>query len=299
MPDRPANPLSTAGLDRLGLLRKDPDRLAAHLAAVEVRVVPLCGDRVCVGGDPVGLAHPPADDLDLDAAWLLGAYEGATYVAVQVEPEAWDERGFAEHVDRVADLREIATLLPPLDGNLLAMATGLARWHDTHRFCGRCGAETVIDWAGHRRLCPECGREHFPRTDPAIIVLVTHGDRALLGRNPAWPPGWASVLAGFVEPGESLEDAVVREVLEEAGVAVDPATVEYHSSQPWPFPASVMLGFTAGAVSDALDPDPEELADACWYTRDELANGAIGLPPPLSISRRLVDDWIAAQPEPL
>jgi NAD+ diphosphatase len=241
--------------------------------------------------------HPPADELD--GAWLLGEQDGVTYVALQVDPEEWDDHGFSGHVERTADLREVATLLPEPEGNLLAMATGLARWHATHRFCGRCGATTIVDWAGHRRLCGECGREHFPRTDPAIIVLVTHGDTALLGRNPMWPAGFASVLAGFVEPGESLEDAVVREVQEEAGVPVDPATVEYHSSQPWPFPASVMLGFTAEATSAELHPDPEELADACWYTRDELANGAIGLPPPLSISRRLVDDWIAEEPEPL
>ncbi len=193
----------------------------------------------------------------------------------------------------LAGLREIGGLLPPLEGNLLAMTTGLAVWHDTHRFCGRCGKETAVDWAGHRRRCDGCGREHFPRTDPAIIVLVTHDGRALLGRNPNWPAGFASVLAGFVEPGESLEDAVAREVKEEAGVDVEPGGVEYHSSQPWPFPASVMLGFRAAAVTDVLVPDPEELVDVCWYSRDELAHGAIGLPPALSISRRLVDDWLA------
>ncbi len=187
-------------------------------------------------------------------------------------------------------------MLSPLDGNLLAMATGLATWHATHRFCGQCGSETIADWAGHRRRCDGCGREHFPRTDPAIIVLVTHDDRALLGRNPNWPAGFASVLAGFVEPGESLEDAVVREVKEEAGIDLEPDSVQYQSSQPWPFPASVMLGFRADASSDELAPDPDELVDACWYTREELTHGAVGLPPALSISRRLVDDWLAEVP---
>jgi NAD+ diphosphatase len=148
-----------------------------------------------------------------------------------------------------------------------------------------------VHLAGWSRVCPNCGREHFPRTDPAIITLVTHDDRALLARNPMWPRGFGSVLAGFVEPGESLEDAVRREVKEEVGL--DALAVEYHSSQPWPFPASVMLGFTAEAADDALDPDPEEIADACFYTREELANGAIGMPPPLSIARRLIDDWLA------
>ncbi len=287
---RTPNPLSTTGLDRLGLIRKHPERLAQHLSDTEVRIVPLCGDKICVRGMPPELVHPDVDDLD--GAWLLGTSDGATYLALQYEHE--DEVTTFEGA-RLAGLREVATLLPALEGNLLAMATGLATWHATHRFCGRCGEPTTIDWAGHRRRCDNCGREHFPRTDPAIIVLVTFGDRALLGRNPAWPSGFASVLAGFVEPGESLEDAVVREVKEEAGIEVDVSAVDYHSSQPWPFPASVMLGFTAEARTDGLDPDPEELADACWYSRDELAHGAVNLPPALSISRRLIDDWIAKE----
>ncbi|HUP84728.1 MAG TPA: NAD(+) diphosphatase [Acidimicrobiales bacterium] len=285
---RPPNPLSTAGLDRLGLIRKHPDRLAEHFASTDVRAVPICGGKVCVSTDhPPQLIHPDVDELD--DAWLLGACDGVTYVAVDIDPAANDLGPDA----RLAGLREVATMLPPLEGNLLAMATGLAIWHDTHRFCGKCGAETAVDWAGHRRRCDSCGREHYPRTDPAIIVLVTHEDRALLARNPMWPRGFASVLAGFVEPGESLEDAVAREVKEEVGVDVAPGGVAYHSSQPWPFPASVMLGFTAAGASDELDCDPEEIADACWYTREELANGAIGLPPALSISRRLIDDWLA------
>jgi NAD+ diphosphatase len=284
---RPPNPLSTAGLDRLGLLRKHPEQLADHLATTEVRAVPICGGKVCVSTDnPPRLIHPDIDELD--GAWLLGTHDGVTYVAIDYGPDASDFGPDA----RLAGLRDVAAMLPPLDGNLLAMATGLAIWHDTHRHCGKCGAPTEVDWAGHRRRCESCGREHFPRTDPAIIVLVTHDDRALLARNPMWPRGFASVLAGFVEPGESLEDAVRREVKEEVGI--DVLAVDYHSSQPWPFPASVMLGFTAEAATDELQPDPEEIADACFYTREELANGAVGMPPPLSISRRLIDDWLAA-----
>ncbi len=276
----------------MGLLRKHPERLARHLADTEVRVVTISGGKLHVTGQPPALAHSTIDaDVAPEGSWLLGTFEGVTYVAVEsaldIEGDALDES------IRLAGLREVATMLPALEGNLGAIATGLSIWHATHRFCGTCGAETESDWAGHRRRCDGCGREHFPRTDPAIIVLVTSGDRALLGRNPAWPAGFASVLAGFVEPGESLEDAVVREVKEEAGIDVEVGGVAYHSSQPWPFPASVMLGFTAEATTDTLDPDPEELVDACWYTRDELAHGAVGLPPALSISRRLIDDWVA------
>jgi NAD+ diphosphatase len=283
---RSPNPLSTQGLDRLGLLRKHPDRLAGHLAtAKEVRTIPVVGGQVCL--DDGALVYV---DHDAQGSWLLGqADDGVVYFAAAVETDTWQGDG------RLTGLREVAALLPPLEGNLLAMATGLATWHATHQFCGRCGAPTQADWSGHRRRCTACDREHFPRTDPAIIVAVTSPDdeRILLGRNPTWPRGFASVLAGFVEPGESLEDAVAREVKEEAGIDVDPDGIDYHSSQPWPFPASVMLGFTARATTDELDPDPEELTDAEWYTRDEVGHGAVGLPPPLSISRRLVDDWLS------
>jgi NAD+ diphosphatase len=286
---RSPNPLSTQGLDRLGLLRKDPKRLADHLgAAKEVRTIPIVGGRVCLDHEGA-LVFLDGDGED---TWLLGqGDDGVVYLATAVAAEQWQDGN-----GKLAGLREVAALLPPLEGNLLAMATGLATWHATHQFCGTCGGPTEADWSGHRRRCTDadCNREHFPRTDPAIIVAVTSPDeeRILLGRNPTWPRGFASVLAGFVEPGESLEDAVAREVKEEAGIDVDPEGIEYHSSQPWPFPASVMLGFTARATTDDLDPDPEELTDAEWYTRDEVAHGAIGLPPPLSISRRLVDDWL-------
>jgi NAD+ diphosphatase len=284
---RSPNPLSTQGLDRLGLLRKDKARLADRLrTAKEVRTIPIVSGQVCL--DDGALVYV---DYAEEESWLLGqSDDGVVYFATTVEADAWTDKG------RPTGLREIAALLPPLEGNLLAMATGLATWHATHKFCAKCGAPTEADWSGHRRRCTDanCNREHFPRTDPAIIVAVTSPDeeRILLGRNPTWPRGFASVLAGFVEPGESLEDAVAREVKEEAGIDVDPDGIEYHSSQPWPFPASVMLGFTARATTDELDPDPEELTDAEWYTRDEVAHGAVGLPPPLSISRRLVDDWL-------
>ena len=286
------NTLSTGRLDRLGRLRKDTERLAMHLADGERVVIPISGARIATrtgDGGPSLVTLEIAEPTEGDT-WLLGEIDGTTYVAIDLDDDGLDRRDLPDDI-RWSGLREVASLLGEDDANLLATATGLATWHRTHRYCGTCGAETIADWSGHRRRCDGCGREHFPRTDPAIIVLVTHDDRALLARNPAWPPGFSSVLAGFVEPGESLEDAVAREVREEVGLTVESAV--YQSSQPWPFPSSIMLGFRAEAVDDAIDPDPEEIADACFYTRDELAHGAVGMPPPMSIARRLIDDWLA------
>jgi NAD+ diphosphatase len=164
-------------------------------------------------------------------------------------------------------------------------------WRERHRYCGTCGAPTRPVSAGHVMACTRetCGTEFFPRIDPAIIVLVTDGERALLGRQASWPPGRYSTIAGFVEPGESLEDAVIREVREETSVEV--VEVDYHSSQPWPFPSSLMVGFRARAGATALACPDGELEDARWFTAGELASGSPALPPPQSISFRLIADW--------
>jgi NAD+ diphosphatase len=179
------------------------------------------------------------------------------------------------------------------DASLAVHAVGLSRWHQTHRFCPRCGAETQIGEAGHLRICPSCGTHHFPRTDPAVIMLITDGDRALLGRQPSWPKKRFSTLAGFVEPGESLPDAVRREVLEEVGVEV--GDVEFAGSQPWPFPSSLMLGFFGTALTHDITVDEKEIAEARWFTRAEItdlsAAGELILPPIVSISRWLVEHW--------
>ena len=181
------------------------------------------------------------------------------------------------------------------DSALLAYAKGLAHWHARHRFCGVCGEGTEAKDAGHVRVCtgPDCATQHFPRTDPAVIMLVTDGDRCLLGHNKRFPERIYSTLAGFVEPGESLEEAVAREVLEETGVRV--GRVQYHSSQPWPFPASIMLGFHAEAESEAITVQAAELVDARWFSRAEIANFeqlGLRLPRPDSIARRLVEHWL-------
>jgi len=220
--------------------------------------------------------------------YFLGEYEGTPYFAVRserVDPgdDAEERRG----------LRELGALLSDLEAGLLVTAVGLAGWHARHPRCPRCGEATLVTQAGWSRRCPADGSDHFPRTDPAVIMLVHDGaDRCILARQPTWPAGRFSILAGFVEPGESLEAAVAREVAEEVGVAV--TDVRYLGSQPWPFPASLMLGFTARLDGDpTLHPDGTELAEAAWYTREEVRARLVKLPPSVSIAHRIISDWAA------
>jgi NAD+ diphosphatase len=191
-----------------------------------------------------------------------------------------------------AELRPLTAVLPADEAGLLAYARALIIWRARHRYCGVCGAATAATHAGHCLVCtnPDCAHEYFPRIDPAIIVLVSDGERALLGRQASWPARRYSTIAGFVEPGESLEDAVVREVAEETGVAV--REVCYHSSQPWPFPSSVMLGFQARAAPDSEVRVGGELEDARWFTREQVHSGEALTPPTKSISWRLIESWL-------
>ena len=183
------------------------------------------------------------------------------------------------------------------DAGTAAAAKGILGWHATHGFCASCGARSEVADAGWRRACPACGAQHFPRTDPVVIMLILHGNAVLLGRSAAWPPGMYSLLAGFMEPGESIEAAVRREVLEEAGVPV--GEVDYLSSQPWPFPSSLMIGCRGAALSRAIVRDPVELEDARWVSREARARGARRPGPrpapgaPGSIARFLIERWLA------
>ncbi|MBC7983300.1 MAG: NAD(+) diphosphatase [Candidatus Obscuribacterales bacterium] len=219
---------------------------------------------------------------------FLGLFRGRACFALGLDdataPPAFGAAEFQE-------LRTIVGVLDRDEAGLLAYARALITWRDRHRYCGKCGVPTTPINAGHAMRCTntECRAEQFPRIDPAIIVLVTDGERALLGRQAAWQPGWYSTIAGFVETGESLEDAVAREVLEETGIEV--AHVEYHSSQPWPFPQSLMLGFMARASTTKIAMQDDELEDVRWFTREEIAAGFPRTPPPISISGCLIEHW--------
>jgi NAD+ diphosphatase len=284
-------------LDRAAHLRHDPDWFARALADERSRVVPVWNSRNFLGpgAEPraafVDLESIPVERRGTDDLILLGQAGGSNFFVYEfdgIEPPQLTEGG------RFEDLRHVASLLPPEEAGILGYARALIAWRRRNRFCGTCGTPTVPTKSGHVLVCtnPACRHEQFPRLDPAIIVLVSDGPRALLGRQASWPVGRYSTIAGFVEPGESLEDAVAREVLEETGVVVD--RIEYHSSQPWPFPCSLMLGFTARAVTDQVHRRDEELEDARWFTRPDIASGTPMLPPTTSISFRLIEHWFDA-----
>jgi NAD+ diphosphatase len=301
------NAYTGSPLDRAADRREDEAFIAAALAAPDTLFVPVWRARSLMKGVQEG--HPEAVLLTGAAAeavrmaggpWsFLGFWERRPVFAVDCSAaddplpllprgDGWDGIGFT-------DLRTVAGLLPEGEAAVLAHARGLMHWRTRHRFCGVCGNPCEPRSAGHVMLCTGCGAQHFPRTDPAVIMLVVRGERCLLGHSHRFPhTAMYSTLAGFVEPGESLEEAVRREVREEAGIEV--GAVRYHSSQPWPFPSSIMLGFHAEALGEEIRIDPQELRDARWFTpaelRDSKAHG-FALPRPDSIARRLIEDWLA------
>jgi len=281
-------------LDRAAHRRQDPAWFETALADPSSRAVPVWQSRNLVTDGDVAqavlleMSAVPSETATSDSLILLGRF-GEIY-CFAYEIEAIDPPRLALGAS-FEDLRMYASRLPAEEAGLLAYARAMITWRRRHRFCGTCGGATVASRAGHAMVCGNatCRIEQFPRIDPAIIVLVSDGERALLGRQAAWAPGRYSTIAGFVEPGESLEDAVVREVLEETGVLAN--GIVYHSSQPWPFPASLMLGFTANAVSTEVRRQDEELEDVRWFTRSELVSGEVILPPRQSISFSLIEHW--------
>lgn len=296
-PDRRPNTFAGPHVLRQSAARRDDAALRGVLARGEASVVPVWRSRLLVRQRTVQCAcllesrHPALAHLAFEQLVLLGEFCGRQVFAAEIEAA---EEPRLEPDARFIDLRTAGAALPHDQAGLLAYASALIGWHRRHRYCGLCGAPMQPAQAGHVMECTRagCGAHAFPRIDPAIIVLVTDGERALLGRQPAWPPGRYSTVAGFVEPGESLEDAVVREVFEETGVRVTAPV--YHSSQPWPFPSSLMLGFMATATTTDIHCTDAELEDARWFTRAEVAAGTPILPPSLSISRMLIEHWFDA-----
>jgi NAD+ diphosphatase len=272
--------------DWLAEARGDADTIyiAMSQGAALVRPAPegeLSRVAFLAGSDPRVAATTDSEQLV-----LLGWYQQRRCLLVDLPADL----ATAAEGEQFAELRPLVSELPAAEASLLAYARALNLWRANHLFCSRCGTPTRAERAGHARHCPACGYHSFPRLDPAIIVLAQSGEQALLGRQPSWPVGRYSTIAGFVEPGESLEDAVRRELYEETGVVA--GEIIYHSSQPWPFPSSLMVGFMAEAVVTTPVLHDGELEDARWFTREEIRSGSVLLPPPTAIARRLIDRWL-------
>jgi NAD+ diphosphatase len=308
-----------SGLDRAGELRGDVEALAQARTSEQTRAVVLWRGKPLIKRErPAELMRLPMDHAALagrddEDFILLGREDGHAVFAVKLDdwqPDG-DDLAFLnqfldpseqQHPDLpagcvFAELRRVMTWLNPRDAELAATAKAIFTWHETHGFCAKCGQKSTMTMAGWQRDCPACDGKHFPRTDPVVIMLITHGNSVLMGRSPGWPDGMYSLLAGFVEPGETLEAAVRREVFEEAGVQV--GAVGYLASQPWPFPASLMFGCSGEALSREINIDPVEIEDALWVTREDMMAAFAGEHPKILPARKgaiahfLLENWIA------
>lgn len=304
-----------SGLDRAAKAREDPEELVRLKGLPDATVLPVWRGKPLFVGEArrpgwlhaghsiLGEAKPfvflgldgeiPRFAADI-SAWepdMLPDTLGAFFdPSEQRHPELPTDHIFAE-------LRGAMTRLTPRDAELVATAKALINWHATHGYCAQCGVASEVSQGGWQRTCPDCGAHHFPRTDPVVIMLITRGNDVLVGRSPGWPEGMYSLLAGFVEPGETIEAAVRREVLEESNIEV--GEVEYLASQPWPFPTSIMIGCWGEAKTADIRIDPVELEDALWVSREDMAevvagrNSAIHAARQGSIARFLIEHWLA------
>jgi len=296
-------------LDRAGDRRGDAAWLTARLDDPDALAVALWNGRVLVEDAPDGgvrLAYLRAD-LAADAAGeraerllFLGLWKETPVLAVEFEGEADPACGPLQGLGRFEELRGAASALPAPETGIAATAKSLFDWRRRHRFCSACGQPSESADGGWKRVCPACKAEHFPRTDPVAIMLPVHGERCLMGRGPGWPPGRMSALAGFLEPGESIEEACARELKEEAGLTT--VKVTYHSSQPWPWPSQLMIGLFAEVADDRVAPDQTELEEVRWFTREEARDVLAGThpevqaAPPLAIAHWLLKAWVEEEP---
>jgi NAD+ diphosphatase len=288
------NPLVRHGAER------DPGALARFARDPETAMVLVAGDLPVLRSGEPGTGLLPASVLnDLEGHQeqvFLGTLDGRPVVATLAAPET-AELFRNDPSFTVTDLRSIAVrgLVPAEELGMLAMAKSMLDWHNRHRFCANCGTRTAAAQAGFRRDCAACGAQHFPRTDPVVIMLVARGDKCLLGRQARFPEKMYSCLAGFLEPGETVEAAVRRETFEEAGIRV--GEVRYLASQPWPFPSSIMIGCVGEAISEEIDFDKDELEDARWFSKDDVRRMLEGThedfaaPSPIAIANHLIREW--------
>ena len=302
----PDYPFRHPAHDRIGRRRTDEAFLDKAWSNERTRVLVLQGTDLAASEDGTRLTWIPPSEAPDGERLLLGEAEGVAHFALMPTPT---RSGPVEEFDDIqvsvpagqgptsltfSPLRRLAMRLSPVEASFAVHAAAMVGWHLKHPHCSVCGERTRVTRAGEMRTCGECGTDHFPRTDPAVIMTVLDDEgRCLLGHNVARPDGWYSTLAGFVEPGEAPEDAVVREVAEEVGVVVDRMT--YLGSQPWPFPSSLMLGFEAHAASSSIEVDGTEITEARWFTRHELRqaveSGEVGLPTTISIAGALITRW--------
>tara|TARA_R110002051_G_scaffold1008_6_gene4980 strand:- start:17469 stop:18419 length:951 start_codon:yes stop_codon:yes gene_type:complete len=301
-----------SGLDRAAELRGD---CAALLRSPQARAIVFWRGKPLVNPDNtltrLKMDHPMLGEANANSIFL-GKDKDLLLFAVDIsawQPDDLDPAmvpGFVDATRHVhpllpdadfAEIRALMTLLTPRDAELAVTGKAILEWHRSHRFCAKCGVRSVVAMGGWQRNCPACNASHFPRTDPVVIMLITLGNAVLMGRSPGWPEGMYSLLAGFVEPGETMEAAVRREVFEEAGVRV--GAVSYLASQPWPFPASLMFGCAGEALSQEIKIDPAEIENACWVTREEIADVFMGQHPFIKPARKgaiahfLLENWLA------
>jgi NAD+ diphosphatase len=297
-----ANVFTGNPLDRASDRRSDAAWLDARLEEASAIALPLWNGQPFTEKTDKGvqLAYIAADMAqELSGGWerllFLGLWKETAVFALDIEGGADPADGPLQGLGRFADLRAVAMALPGTEAAIAATAKGMFEWRRKHRHCASCGEQSQVAEGGWKRVCPACNAEHFPRTDPVAIMLATHEGRCLMGRQAIWPKGMFSALAGFLEPGESIEECCARELMEEAGLTA--TAVRYHSTQPWPYPSSLMIGLIAEVDSDQATPDQTELEAVRWFTRAEardlLAGKLEGLfcPPPLAIAHQLLKTW--------
>ncbi|MDJ0630400.1 MAG: NAD(+) diphosphatase [Rhodobacter sp.] len=306
-----------SGLNRVAELRGEPDQIARLLAGDTARALPIWRGKPLFSGEDrdtpgwLEVGHKVFDDAREQPVFLGLDEEGPrfAYDISAWEPEEMPDTlgAFFDPSQQMhpalpkthvfAELRGTMTRLTPRGAELVATAKAITGWHGTHGFCARCGTKTLIAMAGWQRDCPDCRAHHFPRTDPVVIMLITRGNSVLVGRSPGWPDGMYSLLAGFVEPGETIEAAVRRETFEEAGIRV--GAVRYLASQPWPFPSSLMFGCHGEALASAIEIDPNEIDDAIWVSREEMMDVFAGNSETIKPARKgaiahfLLRNWLA------